>query len=146
MFNNWRKWLIDNMLCLLQRLTFVLEQQKSTPNQQGLGWSVNLKSFQMKQGNPVPLPWTFCSQLPAFNSLETEESSDPKYPYIILKALTFVMFHILECSKQPFYGKVSEKKIIPILWSLMHIYVCVGVCVYRLWESKDKHSGLVRLW
>ena len=39
------------------------------------------------------------------------------------------MFHILEFSKQPFYGKVSEKKIIPILRNLMHIYVCVGVCV-----------------
>ena len=38
----------------------------------------------------------FCSQFPAFNSLETEESADPKYPYIILQGFDFYYVSHLE--------------------------------------------------
>ena len=103
--------------------------ENSTPNQQGLGWAVNFKSVQMKQGNPVSPPWAFCPQLPAFNSLETEESSAPKYPYIILQGFDIYYVSHLGIQQAAFYGKVSEKKIIPILRNLMHIYVWGGVCV-----------------
>ena len=117
--------------------------ENSTPNQQGLGWAVNFKSVQMKQGNPVSPPWAFCAQLPAFNSLETEESSAPKYPYIILQGFDIYYVSHLGIQQAALLWKGKWKKD-NSHFTKFNAYICVCgcLCVCRVWESKDKHSGL----